>query len=210
MIIFEDKNMHQNSLYPDSDWTGKAKWVIPDENTELCAKVFEYCPYFEVIEDEEGNITDIIKASEPIEVLKSNKITEMSAVCQSAITDGFDYEGKHYSLSLYDQINLERIKNSITEATTSVKYHADGECEEEISVETFNGIYNAATNHIESNTARFNNLKGMIKNLSKEEEVKVCYYGMKLDTIKTTNKLNVLTKEDNYGSIENKQNKELA
>lgn len=180
MIIFVDKNLHQNSLYPDSDWTGNAKWIIPDSNTELCQKAFEYCPYFDIIEDEEGEVVDIIQTETPLDILKSQKISEMSLICESNIISGITYNGKHYSLTITDQLNLNRINASITDTTTSVTYHADGQLETNYSVIDFRAIYQAAAAHISSEQSYFNALKYKIKNMTSSDEVAAVYYGINL------------------------------
>lgn len=113
MIIFEDKNIHQNSLYPDTDWTGKAKWIIPDTNKELCSKVMGYCPHFDVVTDEDNNVVDVIKTGTPLSEIISQKLFVLSTMCEQAIVKGIEYQGKQYSLQVNDQLNMEALKNSI-------------------------------------------------------------------------------------------------
>lgn len=191
MVIFEDKNLHQNSLYPDTDWTGKAKWVIPDDNTELCYKVMKYCPYFNVIEDEKGNVIDIISTEKSTNLIKSQKLTELSEVCNSIIVSGIDVSGRHYSLSTNDQMNLEGLKNNITETTTYIPYHADGELCTLYSVEDFLNIYKVASEHKIYNTTYYNQLKDMINKMTISSEIEACYYGMPLDE-EHQNNMNIL------------------
>ena len=192
MIIFADKNLHQNSLYPDSDWTGEAKWIIPDSNTELCQKAFEYCPYFDVIEDEEGKVVDIIPSEKPISLSKSQKLEEISMLCTSAIVKGIEYNGKAYAMTINDQINIETLKNSIIDTTDSIPYHADGEICSLYPVEEFLEIYHKAIKNKLYHTTYFNQLKDMIKQMTSEEEVQACYYGMELDEEHQNNLLNLI------------------
>ena len=187
MIIFEDKNIHQNSLYPDTDWTGKAKWTIPDTNVKLCTKVMKYCPYFDVITDDENNVIDIIGTGPDISIVISNKLYELSNICEKNIIDGFDYQDKHYSLKINDQLNLEALRASITDSTVSIPYHADGELCMLYPVEEFLEIYKLATYHKMYHTTYFNQLKDMINKMTDKNEISSCYYGMPLDTIHNSN-----------------------
>lgn len=181
MIIFEDKNIHQNSLYPDTDWTGEAKWVIPDTDVELCTKVMEYCPYFDVVTDSDNKVIDIIKLETPLSEVISNQLYILSMKCETAITQGIDYNDKHYSLKISDQLNLETLKNSINNNTQFIPYHADGELCTLYTVDEFNEIYKLATCHKLINTTYFNQLKDMILQMTDTEEINNCYYGMELD-----------------------------
>lgn len=191
MIIFADKNLYQNSLYPDTDWTGTAKWIIPDSNTELCQKAFEYCPYFDVIEDEEGKVVDIISIEKPISLFINQKLSELSNACNTVITSGIDVDDKHYSLTINDQMNLEGLKNNITGNTTFVPYHADGELCAMYSVEDFLKVYKTASEHKMYHTTYYNQLKDMINKMIISSEIEACYYGMPLDE-EHQNNMNIL------------------
>lgn len=191
MIIFEDKNIHQNSLYPDTDWTGEAKWVIPDTNTELCRKVFEYCPNFEVVVDEENNVVDVVKTEVPIENVRQKKITELSYECENTITNGFDLNGCHYSLRISDQMNLNRLFTCLQQDNDTVFYHADGEVLREYTKDEFTEIYSTANDFISYHTSYFNLLKKTINKMSISSEIEKCYYGMELDEADTISLINL-------------------
>lgn len=58
MIISKNLSYMTRSDMPDSDWTGEAKYIIPD-GSELANKILS-CPNgFTAIEDSEGNLIDI-------------------------------------------------------------------------------------------------------------------------------------------------------
>lgn len=192
MIIFEDKNIHQNSLYPDTDWTGEAKWIIPDSNTELCTKVMEYCPHFDVITDDDGNVIDVIKLETPLSETISNRLYMLSMQCEQVITNGIEYQGKRYSLKINDQLNMEALKNSITESTMFIPYHADGELCQRYSVQTFIEIYNLSSYHKLYHTTYYNQLKDMVNRMTDVSEIEACYYGMELDEEHKSNLYNLL------------------
>ena len=191
MIIFEDKNIHQNSLYPDTDWTGEAKWVIPDSNTQLCTKALEYCPNFDVITDDENNVINIVKTAPDLSAVISTKLYELSNSCEQTIIGGFDYHSNHYSLKINDQLNIEALKSSITDSTVAIPYHADGELCRLYSLDEFLELYSLASYHKMYHTTYFNQLKDMITNMTDVDEILACYYGMPLDDEHASN-LNML------------------
>ena len=64
MIVFENKGFQTHSLFPDSDWTGKAKFVIPD-NSELATKIANYYPYYDFVLNGSGELIDVAETSQP-------------------------------------------------------------------------------------------------------------------------------------------------
>lgn len=64
MIVFENKGFQTHSLFSDSDWTGKAKFVLPD-NSELAAKVANYYPYYDFVLSDDGELIDVVETSKP-------------------------------------------------------------------------------------------------------------------------------------------------
>lgn len=66
MVIYEDKTYTTNSLFPNTDWTGKAKFIVED-GCELCNKIRELYPYYEFVLNEEGKLIDVIATEKPPE-----------------------------------------------------------------------------------------------------------------------------------------------
>lgn len=65
MIIFEDLSIQTRSDKPNTDWTnGQAKYVVAD-GSALATKILTCAPYFTPIEDENGNLIDIIVGEMP-------------------------------------------------------------------------------------------------------------------------------------------------
>ena len=66
MIVNKDKSYNKNSLYPNTDWTGAADWVLDDDkDAELEAKIIELYPNFELVLNGGGSkIIDVV-ATEP-------------------------------------------------------------------------------------------------------------------------------------------------
>ena len=58
MIVFKDLHYQTRSDLPDSDWTGEAKYIVPD-GSELANKILSCANGFTVIEDNKGNLIDV-------------------------------------------------------------------------------------------------------------------------------------------------------
>lgn len=114
-----------------------------------------------------------------LEKLKERKITEMSAASQTTITNGIDYNEKHYRLNTTDQINLTSLY-ALAQVGTSVPYHADGEVCRVFTPEEMCGLVQNATKWVIYHTTYFNLLKHQILALETEDEIKAVYYGIEL------------------------------
>ena len=64
MVIFKDKRFITNSEHADDDFIGNADFVIPD-GSELAQKILAFCPYFDFVFDEKGDIADVVEAERP-------------------------------------------------------------------------------------------------------------------------------------------------
>lgn len=69
MIIFADRTWQTDTSSPDTNYLEgldceQPKWVIPD-NSELAQKVMS-TPYWEAVENETGQLVDIIPAEPPV------------------------------------------------------------------------------------------------------------------------------------------------
>ena len=64
MVIFKDRRFITNSEHPDDDFAGNADFVIPDDS-ELAQKILAFCPYFDLVFDDKGDIADVVEAERP-------------------------------------------------------------------------------------------------------------------------------------------------
>ena len=64
MIIFSNGSYEQCSEFPDTLYDEKAKYCVPD-NSELAVKIMS-TPYWEPVEDEMGQLVDIIPIDPPV------------------------------------------------------------------------------------------------------------------------------------------------
>lgn len=83
MIIFENHSYQKTSGHPNENFLAgfdcqQPKWVV-DDNSELAEKIL-LSPFWEAVEDENGNLTDIIPVSAPVpEPTAEEKAEELKA-----------------------------------------------------------------------------------------------------------------------------------
>lgn len=67
----------------------------------------------------------------PLDVIRADKLAELSASCNAAITAGMDVETtqgtEHFSLQETDQINLTTALSAVQSGAAGYPYHADGQ-----------------------------------------------------------------------------------
>ena len=67
----------------------------------------------------------------PLDEIRADKLAELSASCNAAITAGMDVETtkgtEHFSLQETDQINLTTALSAVQSGATNYPYHADGQ-----------------------------------------------------------------------------------
>lgn len=103
-------------------------------------------------------------------------IQELSNECERKITSGIEYNGKQYSLSLADQININNMYQKMTSsantlsADDSITYHANNEVESEIDMQTVLGLKQSMDNHVQSCRAHYNKLKHYLLSLGVEQK----------------------------------------
>lgn len=133
----------------------------------------------------EANDNVIVNEEEIItlEYLKTQKIKEMSHICNQTITNGFDItlsDGKehHFSLTTQDQLNLITLSAMVSAGETTIPYHADGELCRYFSTDDIDAIIKTATVFKAYQTTYFNSLKIYIQALDNREAVSNIYYGV--------------------------------
>lgn len=103
-------------------------------------------------------------------------IQELSNECERKITSGIEYNGKQYSLSLADQININNMYQKVTSsantlsADDSITYHANNEVESEIDMQIVLGLKQSMDNHVQSCRAHYNKLKHYLLSLGVEQK----------------------------------------
>ena len=176
MVIYKNGTIISNSAFPDTDFCGGADFVIPDDS-ELAQKIMALIPNFEIIFDDDGLPVDVVKTSEPINEVISQKKTELSAECEKAIVAGVDVGDAHYSLTIEDQANILAL-TPLAQAGNSVFYHQDGKMCREYSSDEFLAVVNAATVFKTLQTTYCNLLMRQIETMTDAEEVRAVKYGV--------------------------------
>lgn len=133
----------------------------------------------------EANDNVIVNEEEIItlEYLKTQKIKEMSHICNQTITNGFDItlsDGKehHFSLTTQDQLNLITLSAMVTAGETTIPYHADGELCKNFSINDMENVIHTATVFKTYHTTYYNSLKEFIESIQDRNEVSNIYYGI--------------------------------
>lgn len=180
MVIFKNKLFVKCEEFPDTDFTGNADWVLDDNDesdAELEAKIIGLYPNFDFVLDDNGNISDVIETSEPINEVISQKKSELSAECEKTIVAGVDVGDAHYSLTIEDQANILAL-TPLAQAGNSVFYHQDGEMCREYSSDEFLAVVNAATVFKTLQTTYCNLLMRQVEAMTNAEEVRAVKYGV--------------------------------
>lgn len=180
MIIFKDKSFSKIDLYPNTDWIGNADFILDDndeKDLKIEEKIISLYPNFEFVLDDDGNISDVIGISEPIDKVISQKKSELSAECEKVIIAGVDVGDAHYSLTLEDQANILAWM-AVAQTGKAVPYHQDGQPCRIYTAEEFMEMANAAVAFKTAQTTYCNLLMRQIEAMTDVDEVKAVKYGI--------------------------------
>lgn len=127
---------------------------------------------FEMQKDSKGRKK---KADGSFMFVKTEKlIQELSNECERKIISGIEYNGKQYSLSLADQININNMYQKITSPVNTlsvdnaITYHANNEMESEIDTQTVLELKQSMDDHVQSCRTHYNKLKHYLLSLGTE------------------------------------------
>lgn len=176
MVIFKDKRFITNSEHPDDDFVGNADFVISDDS-ELAQKILAFCPYFELVFDDDGTLVDVVEINEPIENIISRKKAELSTDCEKAIVAGVDVGDAHYSLTIEDQANILAWM-AVAQTGKTVPYHCDGQPCRVYTADEFMEVANAAVAYKTHHTTYCNLLMRQVEAMTDSDEVTSVQYGI--------------------------------
>ena len=180
MIVYKSKFFAKSEKYPDTDWIGDADWVLSDndeKDAELEAKIIALYPNFDFVLDDNGNISDVVETSEPINEVISQKKTELSAECEKTIVAGVDVGDAHYSLTIEDQANILAWM-AVAQTGKAVPYHSDGNPCVVYTAEEFMKVANAAVAFKTAQTTYCNLLMRQVEDMTDVDEIKAVKYGI--------------------------------
>lgn len=181
MVVYKDKRFIKCDLFPNTDWIGDADFILDDndeKDSKIEEKIISLYPNFEfVFDDGESEILDVIKTTEPIENIISQKKAELSAECEKVIVAGVDVNDAHYSLTIEDQANILAWM-SVAQTGKSVPYHQDGQPCRIFTPEEFLEVANAAVVHKTHHTTYCNLLMRQVEDMTNADDVKAVKYGI--------------------------------
>ena len=117
-----------------------------------------------------------------LEMARADKSDELRAECEKSIVHGFDIilpDGlrHHFSLDVYDQMRIAKLREKALAGDTDLSYHADGEVCRYFPAEDIIAIYEKTEQTIAYHTAYFNSLKLYLNNVFNVKTVIGLTYG---------------------------------
>lgn len=110
-----------------------------------------------------------------IEIVRADKLAELSASCNAAITSGMDVETtqgtEHFSLQETDQINLTTALSAVQSGASGYPYHADGQLCRLFTAAEIQAIAAASVKHKLYHTTLCNHLLTWARRAETKEEL---------------------------------------
>ena len=111
----------------------------------------------------------------PLDVIRADKLAELSASCNAAITAGMDVETtqgtEHFSLQETDQINLTTALSAVQSGAAGYPYHADGQLCRLFTAAEIQAIAAASVKHKLYHTTLCNHLLTWARRAETKEEL---------------------------------------
>ena len=111
----------------------------------------------------------------PLDVIRADKLAELSASCNAAITAGMDVETtqgtEHFSLQETDQINLTTALSAVQSGAAGYPYHADGQLCRLFTATEIQAIAAASVRHKLYHTTLCNHLLTWARRAETKEEL---------------------------------------
>lgn len=138
----------------------------------------------EATEEEYNNSFDNPISSFPdeyiLQSIRQEKIQQMSEECSKIIQKGVQYNGKVYSLTPNDQINIDSMFNAVLAGAKEYPYHADGESCCNMKAEDILNLYVLYKKTVTYYTTYYNQLKMYINTLTNKKDVEKVFFGQEL------------------------------
>ena len=110
-----------------------------------------------------------------LDEIRANKLAELSASCNAAITAGMDVETtqgtEHFSLKETDQINLTTALSAVQSGAAGYPYHADGQLCRLFTAAEIQAIAAASVKHKLYHTTLCNHLLTWARRAETKEEI---------------------------------------
>lgn len=123
-----------------------------------------------------GEVTvEDIPDDRPLEEIRADKMAELSAACNAAITAGVDVETtkgtEHFALEETDQINLTTALSAVQNGAAGYPYHADGQLCRLFTAAEIQAIAAASVKHKLYHTTLCNHLLTWARRAETREEL---------------------------------------
>ena len=120
-------------------------------------------------------IDELFLNNRPLDEIRADKLAELSASCNAAITAGMDVETtkgrEHFSLQETDQINLTTALSAVQSGASGYPYHADGQLCRLFTVAEIQAIAAASVQHKLYHTTLCNHLLTWARRAETKEEL---------------------------------------
>lgn len=123
-----------------------------------------------------GEVTvEEVPDDRPLDMIRSEKMKELSTSCNAAITAGMDVETtqgtEHFSLQETDQINLTTALSAVQSGASGYPYHADGQLCRLFTAAEIQAIAAASVRHKLYHTTLCNHLLTWARRAETKEEL---------------------------------------
>ena len=120
-------------------------------------------------------IDELFMNNRPLDEIRTDKLAELSASCNDAITAGMDVETtqgtEHFSLQETDQINLTTALSAVQSGAAGYPYHADGQLCRLFTAAEIQAIAAASVRHKLYHTTLCNHLLTWARRAETKEEL---------------------------------------
>lgn len=173
VIVPEDKI---SSLPEGTEVSNRVKL---DETGSIITKKVEK----EITEDDwildENKVSEL--ENKKLELIKTNKISELSEICKSTIYNGIDLQTsvgtEHFDLTETDQINIKSLYDTVlNDPSAIVMYHSSKTMCRVFTSDEIKAVYAGAMNYVVYNTTLFNHLQSQILNMKSADRINEITY----------------------------------
>lgn len=112
--------------------------------------------------------------------IRQEKIQQLSEECSETIQKGVQYNGKTYSLTPNDQINIDSMFNAVIAGAEEYPYHANSESCYNMKAEDIVNLYVLYKKTVTYYTTYYNQLKMYIGTLTDKEAIEKVFFGQPL------------------------------
>ena len=208
MIIYKDKSVQINGIFPDSKYDDTADYWVEDDS-EIAKFILESKGKFDILEyDETGKILKVTECY-PIDDMKEDKKQEINNDCSSVIYSGYEYNGEHYDLNDEDQINM-LAWSAVAQQGKSVPYHSSGNPCRIYTAEEFLDLVTAVTSFKTYNLTYCNLLKLQVDEMTEKEDIASVKYGVTALSKKYQTILDSIIGGDDYENKSEAEDKQLS